>query len=790
MEKPEKIDQGFLNSETSPAPSATDILSDKLDEDPASLEDTDVYDKVDLQLSTDIAPASEEEHQGSIMDLLGAKKAPEVSMADTDEDLSEQITDKTLDEILKTPVKEDEEWHISTHESIDVIKKRQAKQRRLIKILIVCIVLIFSAAIVLHIVKMTTATPPPEVKAVKISYEKLVIAPTLKDSGKLSRFLALAESLYRKKQYRDALIVLKKILKTGWNPGLVNGMLGACKAGLNDKKSARMYYEKSVKSGYMDKPDFALSLAGILEKDKAYEDIVKVLEPFGKKFPSNQAILQYLAVAYYKTGESDKLLQCYSNINPSLLPEDQLSNYGAMLLKQGDRKKAFKVYLSLGKVYNNMAAYEKAEELAPDQETKVSILARLASKTKDKSKKAHYSMLLAVYMIESGKINEGVQIIKGLNTDMLDKKSVPVYLSLIPYFDGTPVLMQEAVDLLRKYYPKDMEMHSKVLKRMRDAGKNKMSEEFFRRELRESPDNEIVAFMYAESLSDLVKKKEFYLKAIKLSPRFYEALFALGKLYMSEQKWRDANKFLSQCLSLKPYSKELKYRIAVTRIHLTGSGKSLKEYEGYLRSRKLAEPEILKQMVLLAQHMKKEHYVSVYLKQAARLPELKHFCQIQTARSKLIYHTAEEKDFKGFSDDPVLRKYYVIYLLGKGRLHDIMLLPVKREDFPDFWKVFICWRQEIPSWKQNSYRLLAKHKDEILIPAVVNLWLKNISPEKAALLLQQIDYEDKPLLCLMIALQYRKSKKNLKSTFFFRKALTYARPNIYVDVVKFLRKKQ
>ena len=790
MEKPEKTDQGFLDTDTPVAIPGVDMFLENIEGDTSSFEDTDVYDKVDLQLSTDVLPDSEEENNSSIMDLIGPKKAPEVSMADTDEDLSEQLTDKTLDEILKTPVKGEGEWHVSTHESIDIIKQRQKKQRRLIKILIVFIVLILIAAIVLHIVKMTTAVPPPEVKVGKISYKKLVIPPSLKAPDKLSHFGALAESLYKKKQYKDALIVLQKLQKTGWNPGLVNGMIGACKAALKDEKSARMYYEKSVKSGYLDKPDFALNLAAILEKEKAYEEIVKVLEPLSEKFPSNQAILQYLAVAYYKTGESDKLLHCYSCINPSLLPEDQLSNYGALLLKHGDRKKAFQVYLSLGKVYNNMSAYEKAEELAPDRATKVSILARIASKTKDKSKKAYYNMLLAVHMIESGKVNEGVQIIKGLNTDMLSKKSVPAYLKLIPYFDGTPVLMQEAVNLLTKYYPKDMKMHYEILRRMKDAGKRKMSEEFFRRELRESPDNAIVAFMYAESLSEPEKKKEFYLKAIKLSPRFYEALFALGKLYMSEQKWRDANKYLSQCLKLKPYSKELQYRIAVTRVHLTGSSKPLKDYERYLRSRKLAEPEILKHMILLAQHMKKEHYVSVYLKQAARLPELKHFCLIQNARSKLIYQTAEKKDFEGFANDPVLRKYYIIYLLGKGQLHDIMLLPVKKEDFPDFWKVFICWRQGIHSWEQNSYRLLAKHKNEILIPAVVKLWQKKTTPEKTALLLQDIDYEDKPLLCLMIALQYRKSKKNLKSTFFFRKALTYARPNIYVGVIKFLRKKQ
>ena len=788
MERPEKIDQGFQDTDTPVAIPGVNTLIENLEEDPESFEDTDVYDKVDLQLSTDVSRTSEEAQQASIMDLLGSKKTPEVSMADTDEDLTEVIAEKTLDEILKTPLKDNDSWHISQYESIEEVKKRQRRQRRLIKILLVCLFMILSAAIVLYIVKMTTSAPPPVVKPEKISYEKLVISPNLKDSLKLSHFFALAESLYEKKQYKDAIIVLKKIQKTGWNPGLVNGTIGACKAELKDEKSARAYYEKSVKSGYMGKPDFALKLAAVLDKKREYKEIIKILEPFSKKFPSNQAILQYLAVAYYKTGESKKLINCYSKINLSLLPEDQLSHYGAMLLKNGDRQKAFKVYLSLGKVYDNMEAYEKAEELAPDWNTKIFILARLASKTKDPGKKAYYNMLLAVHMIELGKVQEGIQVIKGLNTDMLDKKSIPAYLNLIPYFDGTPVLIQEAVNLLIKYYPKDMNMHSKILKQLRNVGKSRLCEEFFRRELLEAPDNYIVNFFYAESLFDPVKKKKYYLKAIKLSPHFYEALFALGGLYMSEQNWRDANKYLSDCLKLKPYSRELKYRIAVTRIHLTGSGKVLKDYEQDLRSQKLSELEVLKQMILMAQHMPQERYVSVYLKRGAKVPELKHFCMIQNARSKLIYQTAEEKDFKGFLNDRLLRKYYVIYLLGKGRLHDIMLLPVKKEDFPDFWKVFICWRQEIPSWEHNAYRLLAKHKDKLLISTVTKLWLEKISPENAAFSLQKIDYEDKPLLCVMIALQYRKNKKNLKSTFYFRKALTYARPNIYADVVKFLRK--
>ena len=90
--------------------------------------------------------------------------------------------------------------------------------------------------------------------------------------------------------------------------------------------------------------------------------------------------------------------------------------------------------------------------------------------------------------------------------------------------------------------------------------------------------------------------------------------------------------------------------------------------------------------------------------------------------------------------------------------------------------------------ENNAHILLRKEKSDLLVKTAAGMWLRKIKPTEAASLLDRIDNSDKPLLCILIAEQYRKNMDSLKSRFFFRKALTYSNPNIYVQAAEYLRK--
>ncbi len=532
-----------------------------------------------------------------------------------------------------------------------------------------------------------------------------------------------------------------------------------------------------------------MNLAKILNKNNNFREIITNLEPFKEKFSTNQEMQRLLAIAYYNEGMQEKALECYKLMNPSLIPENQLEAYGQLLEKQGKKKEAFKIYLTLGKIYGNQKAYIKAEKLAPDKKTRMSILAQMAGKTSDPAKLSLYKMKLGMGILKDGNQKEGLQTVLSVNVDKLTKPQADEYLEMLPYFENEKILIRECLSILNKYYSEDIQKHQQLMNSLLKAGRENFCRDFFRQEYALYPKNPIANFMCAKFQTSPKIKKQLYLKALALSPDFYEAALELGIFYINEQNWKNAVKLFFQCEKIRPRETAPRYYSTIAKMKITGSGNELKRYEGFLKSRKIPEIEILKQMVILSQYLKDDKYALIYLKQAQKVESLNTFCVRQTIRMKLIYQTLKESDFTDKNiNDPIIKKYYIIYLLGKGEYRKIMALPTKKEDFPELWKVFICWKQEIPSWEQNSFLLISRNSSNPLLTNTAKLWLRQISPNDAVNVLDRIDYIDKPLLCIMIAEQYKKDGENLNSKLFFRKALTYPTPNIYIQVANYLRK--
>ncbi len=804
MEKQDTNKIDFLNSETPAIPpqerpkgnpkSLQEILSK------TNIEDTEIFDGDEMfpTDSTDygndadyenklLNNSSQEQDEDedefiktspSIMDLLQKKTPSTGSLTETDRDIQTENDGKSLDEILK-----EDGLHKDKNDSTKTEKK---KYTRPIIIIVAALIIITAGAVYINVCIKVPKPSEMDSKALPMPNTKVKISPNLKDKNKLKFYLKMGENLYKKKRYKDALQLFTQLLKTNWNNGLIYGMLGNCKLQLKDEATAKHYYQRSLKEGYFEDAKFALNLAKILKKEKKYTEIISVLSPFEKKHGSNQEISMTLAEAYSKTGDLSKTIACYKKLNPGNMSESQIRDYAMHLEKDGDKNSAFKIYLMLGKLYGRTSAYIKAEQLAPDKKTRISILAKLVSKTAMTPEGNYYKLILAIGLIDAGNKNEGIALLKSIRTGELSKKAATQYLAMAPYFVEEPLLVREIITILNKYYASDLHMHNKIMQNIKDSGKEAFCKEFFKMEYSLYPKNPIANYIYALTLNNPTHKKAILLKAIKLSPKSLYMKLTLAKVYIAEQRWKKAYTLLQECIKKTPYNSEAQYYIAVAKINLSVASRALKDYENFLKSTQLSKTEILKKMVLMSEHMLYEKYPLKYLEQAEKEPQLKEFCEVEKIKIKLIYGTAKKEDFKN-TDNPLIQKYYIIFLLGSGGARTVINMTKKDAADIEFWKLLIRWKQSLPSWKQKAYKLFNLKKDDLLISTILKLWLKKISIKEAEAMLNSIPTIDKPLLANIIAEQYNKNKNTSKATFFFRKAAKYSNPNIYKALSKYMR---
>ena len=803
-------DPGFLNSDTSadlpqePPTGKPKSLAEILSKQ--KLDDTEIFDGDEMVMATSSESDEAslkysyhekiedefEETSPSIMDLIQTNAPPVDPLISTEtdieigDDINSRIEGKSLDEILKTSIKDEKDWHKSKKEGISETTTDKGKHKRLKITMLIAIILIAIGAFVVNFVIKKPEVTDLDTSALPLSINKIKISPNLKDPKQLKRYYSQAKSLYRKERYNDAVKLFSQLLKTGWNKGLIYGMLGNCKLKLKDETAAEKYYRLSLKEGYREDIEFAINLAEILKKENNYSDIIAVLTPFIKGNESNQKLQLILAETYTQTGDTEKTIECYKRLNPGNLSEKQLQDFAMSLEASGDKKYAFKIYLLLGKLYNRTSAYIKAEQLAPDEDTRISILSKIVSKTASTPQGNYYKLILAIKMIDAGNTDEGVALLKSLKTENIAKDPASQYLMMAPYFDNEPILTRDLISILNKYYADDIKMHNKIMNLIQDAGKPEFCKDFFKQEYLLYPENPIAGYFYAINLKNPVQKKALLVKTIKLSPSFFYARLALAKMYINEQNWKDAYKLLEECLKQDQYNSEVQFYLTVAKINLSSTSRPLKEYELFLQQAKIPKQELIKKMVLMAEHMHHDKYALIYLNQAENEKELKEFSAREKIKIKLIYKSIKKEDFSN-TDDPIIKKYYIIYLLSIGEERTVMNMPADNNPDIEFWKLFIRWKRGLPSWKQKSYKLLDSKKDDYLISSILKLWVKKISLKEAESRLSSIPIIDRPLFATIIAEQYKKDRQTVKSNFFYRKALRYPNPNIYVQFSNYMR---
>ena len=336
-----------------------------------------------------------------------------------------------------------------------------------------------------------------------------------------------------------------------------------------------------------------------------------------------------------------------------------------------------------------------------------------------------------------------------------------------------------------KTFPDDYDFWIALMKKLKKCLGLAFCRDFFSQQYAMYSKNALSNYVYAFFQSSNAKKVKLYKRALQLNPGLYQASMALGQIYIGMQEWSKAKKEYRKCLISSPNSVKLHYYLAVADIKLTGRPDPLLKYEAFLRKIGIDDSGVLKEMVALSQHMKSPKWTNIYLRKAESIPELSTFVREQRIRTKFIYNDIKKADFPA----PVpsyLKFYYQIYLIEHGKSRQMMLIPTSRRAFPEFWKVFISWRTGLSSWKRGAGLILKRDSSDLLVSTIMELLLKRISPLEAAWIIDELPYQEKPLLALMVAEEYYRVGDIRNSEIFYKRALHYSPPNIYKRLVEYL----
>jgi tetratricopeptide (TPR) repeat protein len=380
-----------------------------------------------------------------------------------------------------------------------------------------------------------------------------------------------------------------------------------------------------------------------------------------------------------------------------------------------------------------------------------------------------------------------LSLLESVDSNLLDKEGAEKFIGMILEFRDSPILLNECHKILDKHFSNDCAFQTRLMNMMRKEGAFAFCEEFFKQQYAMHSKNAVANYMYAFFQTTTERKIELYKRALFLSPLFFQASLAFGKIYIVKQEWMEAKKQFLNCLRVSPSSLKSHYFLAVSEIKLTDSPKYIQQYEFFLRKTGIKESDILKEMIFLSQYMKTSKYTDAYLLKAAKYPELASFVEEQRIKTKFIYRMIKQSDFPKFIPSR-LKFYHQLFLISKGRLREMMLIPTRRKDFPEFWKVFICWRTGIKSWRKNAELLLKRDGDDTLIATIAKLWLRKITPLNASALIDDLPYQEQPLLAIMVAEEYYREGQLRNSEFFYNQALHYSPPNIYIQLAEYLKR--
>ncbi len=544
-----------------------------------------------------------------------------------------------------------------------------------------------------------------------------------------------------------------------------------------DKDAAIQSYIKAVSAGSDSAEPFA-QLCSIYMEQKKFPEASDFSEKGLKKFPEDQSLLRASARLAMALDDRKKAAELYGKTNKTELTQRELNDYASVLRAGGENRKAREIYIYSGKKFVDSSSFEKAMEVEPDPIEKNSIInTALGVFEKDEKKISSMMMILVKDLVKSGRKDMASEKLKMISPELLDQNDSLLFLRLT-LESSSDIIIKDRVETVIAARKDNYHLLRSIQDLLVNGGKSTLSAEIFSGIWAKDHENPTFEYLYARSLDPMESAIEYYNSAISRNPSFGDALLDLGKCLIAHRRYRDAEAALERAVKLNPSSHEANMNLFLSRFYESRSLDAIKTYHRFLESAKASN--IAQTLLKYAQQIADPSYSDSLVSELEAAGDKQ--ARYWRIRHDLVYSKDPARHFSEYYP-PEARELYIAFLMGRGKLKDVLLLPTPPDKFPEFWKVFIMWRGESDGWEGLVATLQEKNKSNGSLDVLSQLMLGKLDPEEARKQIYRVSQDWEPLFYLVLAERYRKMGQKIRSKVCYAKALGDS-PGVYSKAIQ------
>ena len=688
---------------------------------------------------------------------------------------------------------EEDEYDEQTRTTMEVKRVKQGRGAKKKKQLIIKMAVLAGVVVLLCIIgagvmfSLAQAKAKAAAEAKKLTPAQRAALRVKRQREKIRKMVEKADAVYESGETSKAAGKYAKILKIDANNAAALTGSGKCCESIEKVDEAEKYYTEAVQKKNADERPFA-ALAAIMIGKKKFKEAVELLEQAIEKFPDEKTILIPLADTYHLLDDEIKALETYRKIPKAALKKASLKTY-AGLIKMDSKKDAKKLYIYTAGKFKDLDSYMLASNLADDIEDKVNILTDAVSAMKDaENSEDDAKFLFARALIENDDKDKAVAVIKEIQIEKLSLEFCKEILALAK--DAGIVDLKTFCTSLLKARPDDLKLQLTVQKQLTLSEGTETAMEVYSNWWTANPNKAIANFLYAKTLRHSTSAIEYYRKAIALDPKFFHASMELGKIYMDAKNWLEAEKAFAHCAKTLRQDKNARFLFALVSVKNGKGQTAITEYEKFLDSQGLSRSRKAVELIPLAMLLPTPDLADKYL---SRIQEDSKFIKeykLNRAKRYLLYNGKQGNAFSGRKTGK-FREYCILKMLAVGKEREVLMMSTPKEDFPDFWKVFIARKMNFKNWKKSAEMLYKKNKNasDPTTKIIAGLWLGKISVVAFEKMINRIPFDKEALFYMMLAEEYKRNKQATKAVIRYLKAKNASR-NVYSGVVEHYSKQR
>jgi len=597
--------------------------------------------------------------------------------------------------------------------------------------------------------------------------------------------LAKADHFAAANDWEQALPLYQALAERNFfKPVFIKPLLGRCLAKLGRNEEALAAYREALAAGGAEPPVIAAAAELMLGMNLP-DDAVAALQAGIQANPEQPLLLAMLAEASHRQGNPRQALETFQKLKRDDLNERQLDILGRLLIADGRREEARKVFFYSAKRYNLFSAYLAAAELAPKPADRIEIMANASGKLTDKREVNAALVMLARYLNEAGRKGDALSQLAQVDVAALQPKDIAALADLAVTLEAPLELFEKVALRLQESFANEAEPHMVFQDRLCQARREPQLLDWYGKWWAKRPNNAVVNFLYGRVLRSGSEAIARLRQATVIKPEFLLAWQALAEACYTGKQWRDAETAYAACCQLDPGQRDNRLRLALVQLYgnLADPGQVVDDFASYLQEQQVAEPEPTRLLLDLAQRLPDPARADRYLERLRLLPGMATEYRAQRLRTDLIFGRLTDADF----NDPVpraAREIQQLYLLGKGRTKEVLMMPTPAEDFPEFWKVFLCRLGNL-DWQDNAVRLLERYQGSpnSTVALLVSMWLGQRSATDVRALAHLIPPDQEALFYFILAEEFRRINNPVAAKVCYTSALNTCRPNLLAGVI-------